>query len=172
MLHDSNIQTDHWSLGTENVLLINSDYEIKDVRARPIPSVSNLEHAISSQQLVLHDTDVQVKLEPGETAEFESSNAERLSQLNKRCQPPEATVSNNRDPHAGHIWNVGCIMLKMLTDDFRFMHVYLTDDREHLAVAEKLCGSKINRDTLRWVEDSFHAPYSNSSRWWVPDISF
>jgi hypothetical protein len=172
-LHGSGIRTDRLSLRTENVVFVSDEHRLEDVPEKLIPSTSHLEehYRVAQSQLVLNDATVQLKF--NDEVAFESSTHSAVF-FAKRCQPPEATVGNERDPNAGDIWSIGCIILEMLTHRAA---VTATDDREHLAMMEKLCGTTIDRKEVPWVDEvlnksslALHEDFT----WWVnsPVIMF
>lgn len=169
VLHGFRIRTDRLSLRTENIVLVSEEHRLEDVPEKLIPSVSHREeyYRVAQSQLVLDDTTIQLKF--NDEVAFESSTHSSVF-FAKRCQPPEATVGSEWDADAGDIWSIGCIILEMLTHS---VAVTAMDDREHLAMMEKLCGTTIDREEIPWVDEVLkegcvgkHGDFS----WWVPTV--
>lgn len=72
-----------------------------------------------------------------------------------RCHAPEVVVltllQNNTaewKPGPAGVWSIGCIILELLTNDTLFEPL---DEREHLAMIERLCGSSFDSVLLEGI---------------------
>jgi len=132
----------------DNIVFVNNEFECTYLYySREIPSISSTPGRVSVHKLVLNDTTVQLKLHDSGA----NGNLAIVSAYPDRCrQAPETIACNQHTLTAGDIWSIGYIMLEIFTAGKVFNVV---DDRELLALMEKLCDEKIDSIQAPWVKD-------------------
>lgn len=132
----------------DNIVFVNNEYECTYLYySREIPSISSFPSRVVVYGSVLNDTTVQLKLHDSGAY----GNLAIVSAYPDRCrQAPEAIACNQHTLTAGDIWSIGYIMLEIFTAGVVFN---VADDRELLAVMEKLCDAQIDSNQAPWVKD-------------------
>lgn len=141
-LHDLNLI--HTDLKPENILLVSNAYQTFTYN-RNIPSSSTTVQRTSRQRRVLLDTEIRL-IDFGSATFNDEYHSSVVSTRHYRA--PEI-ILNLGWSYPCDIWSIGCILVEFFTGDALFQ---THDNLEHLAMMEKVCGSKIEARIIRQVQ--------------------
>lgn len=138
-MHDIHII--HTDLKPENILLRNASYQAFTYN-RKIPSATSKICRTATQRKVLLNTEICV-IDFGSATFEDEYHSSVVSTRHYRA--PEIILGLEWS-YPCDIWSVGCILVELFTGDALFQ---THDNREHLAMMEAVCASKIDASLAR-----------------------
>lgn len=145
----------HTDLKPENILLRNASYQAFTYN-RKIPSATSKISRTATQRKVLLNTEICV-IDFGSATFEDEYHSSVVSTRHYRA--PEIILGLEWS-YPCDIWSVGCILVELFTGDALFQ---THDNREHLAMMEAVCASKIDASLARKANSKSKSSHGDTS---------